>query len=376
MRCCAEGGWRVRGKPTDGLEVVVAVVETNPPRTEHVTAASYQGFHSICGSDVLAQNQLKMHYLSLVPLDTRLPFDRPRPKCLGGNSWNRQRPGWPGALVRGFTSFHLFHRSQCRKKLKAVEVSCRENTLPVETEGSESRKCPKCQRPKRVCLCDALPEKLIETQTQVVLFTHPKEEKRSLGTAPLLQLCLKRTIKFIGKEFPDPEDNPSLHEQLRQGGRKCFLMYPGPDASQIASLHEASPMSLILIDARWEQARIMLNRSDWLKTLPRITVPHQQSGYVWRRQPAPGCISTLEAAAEALQVLEAHGDQVKQTLLAPFEKMVNLQCQFIPNAQDKNADLHNPLGSVAKENANPLWSRSRKRKRRRKQKLGVSSSPV
>lgn len=248
----------------------------------------------------------------------------------------------------------------------------------------EGRNCPSCGRPRRVCLCDALPEGPMDTRTQVVLFTHPKEVKRSLGTAPLLQLCLKRTIKLVGKVFPDPEENPSLHEQLRLGGRQCFLLYPGPTAVQVAEISTSPvPKTLILIDARWEQSRIMLNRSDWLQNLPRITLgTQQQSRYIWRRQPAPGCISTLEAAAEALHFLEGQGalsapgapSDIKSALLAPFEKMVQLQCQFTPDARDKNADLQQ-LGGLANENANPLWNRRRKWKRRRRQGTGSSLAP-
>lgn len=250
---------------------------------------------------------------------------------------------------------------------RRTRCHCRHAQVDAGPEqlAEAGRNCPSCHRPRRVCLCDALPNELVETRTQIVLFTHPKELKRSLCTGPLLELSLKKMIKFVGKEFPDPEDDPKLHEQLNQGGRRCFLMYPGPHASEVAEISSVSPITLILIDARWQQARIMLNRSEWLQALPRVTLPHQQSGYIWRQQPAPGCISTLEAVSEALSHLEDEGAQIKSSLLRPFERMVELQCQFTPNAKDKNADLGLSTG-VAKETANPLWNRSRRRKRRRR----------
>eukprot|EP00438_Fugacium_kawagutii_P007967 Skav221212 [mRNA] locus=scaffold2467:141955:143483:- [translate_table: standard] len=236
------------------------------------------------------------------------------------------------------------------------------------------RNCPKCRRPRRVCLCEAIPKAPQETRTQVVLFTHPKELKRSLCTGPLLELCLKRIIKMVGKAFPDPEEDPALHAQLSQGGRECFLMYPGPKTFEVSEIARTqSPVTLILIDARWQQARIMLNRSTWLQALPRVSLPHQQSGYVWRQQPAPGFVSTLEAVSEALNFLEDEGAHIKASLLRPFEKMVQLQCQFTPNAQDKNANL-GELALPAKENANPLWNRSRRRKRQWSQSLDRSTT--
>ena len=237
--------------------------------------------------------------------------------------------------------------------------------LGQAADAVPKRNCPNCLRPQRVCLCEALPE-VVETDTQVVLFTHPKELKRSLCTGPLLELCLKKIIKFVGKDFPDPEDDPALHEQLCQGGRPCFLLYPGPEASAVAEIASKTPVTLIVIDARWRQAQIMLNRSTWLQALPRLSLPHKESGYIWRQQPASGCVSTLEAISEALNFLEGNdGARIKSLLLRPFEKMVQLQCQFTPNAKDKNANLGLSM-SVEKENANPFWNRSRRRKRRQK----------
>ncbi|CAJ1437300.1 unnamed protein product [Effrenium voratum] len=231
--------------------------------------------------------------------------------------------------------------------------------LRATSQGEHSSKrCPRCARPWRVCLCGALPAAQLESRTQITLFTHPKEAKRALGTGPLLQLCLKRVVKLVAKEFPDPEKDPNFHQQLKA---QPLLLYPGRDAVELSRTE--TPLSLILIDARWDQARIMLNRSEWLKRLPRATIPFQQSGYMWRRQPAPGCVSTLEAAAEALRILEPHGQQLKSALLQPFQKMVQLQCQFMPKAEDKNADLGTAQSGPANENASRLWTRSRRRRR-------------
>ena len=101
-----------------------------------------------------------------------------------------------------------------------------------ELRGLLPSKCERCNR--KLCLCSALPQSRLETATQVVLCTHPKEKRRALGSGPLLQLCLRNILEVVCKEFPDPLDDPQLHQELRRGGRQPVLVYPGPDAHELA----------------------------------------------------------------------------------------------------------------------------------------------
>merc|ERR1712054_37411 len=110
----------------------------------------------------------------------------------------------------------------------------------------------------------------------------------------------------------------------------------------------------------------MLTRSPWLQQLPRAVVcSSAPSGYRWRQQPEPGCLSTLEAVAEALLVLEgARGPDLKTMLLAPFKKMVQLVSEHMPAQHDKNAELGTPIIADVplRENIHPQWRRRRRRK--------------
>eukprot|EP00405_Crypthecodinium_cohnii_P046552 CAMPEP_0206575126 /NCGR_PEP_ID=MMETSP0325_2-20121206/29874_1 /ASSEMBLY_ACC=CAM_ASM_000347 /TAXON_ID=2866 /ORGANISM="Crypthecodinium cohnii, Strain Seligo" /LENGTH=417 /DNA_ID=CAMNT_0054079899 /DNA_START=62 /DNA_END=1315 /DNA_ORIENTATION=- len=235
--------------------------------------------------------------------------------------------------------------------------------------------CERCFRAKDVCLCSALPEGApLNTKSRIVLLIHPKEVRRALGTAPLLRCCLQNLIIKEGDRFPEPEDDPDFHRALTAGGSKPYLVCPGPGAEELRApvskggsssstskppsinddsgtgtaekgdadnVESSPPRTLIFIDGKWSQAKSMVNRSTWLmETLPRVVlVPTEQSGYTFRKQPAEGCLSTLEAVAEALLALEGpRGPELKAALIKPFRRMVEQQCGYIPEGQeDKNA---------------------------------------
>lgn len=220
-----------------------------------------------------------------------------------------------------------------------------------ETEARQRARawCEGCKRPEKICVCSALPDGgPLDTRSKVVIFIHPKEVKRAMGTAPLLQFCLKNIMLYEADRFPEPDEDPALHAALCEGGRQPVLVCPGPDAEELRPpvLAEGDvcapadpPRTLIFVDGRWPQAKGMVHKSTWLQEkLPRVVlVPTEQSGYTFRKQPAQGCLSTLEAVGEALLALEgSRGPSLKAALAAPFRRMVDLQCEFIPDIQDKN----------------------------------------
>ncbi|CAE8674331.1 unnamed protein product, partial [Polarella glacialis] len=214
--------------------------------------------------------------------------------------------------------------------------------------------CKDCDRPSNICLCSSLPvDGPLETRTRIVMFIHPKEVKRALGTAPLVQLCLRDVVMREGEIFPDPAADPNFHAQLTAGGRQVVLVCPGPDAEELTPLppegpgsdepllDSAPPRTLIFVDGRWPQAKAMVFNSPWLKEIPRVVLrPTAQSGYVFRQQPGEGCLSTIEAVAEALLALEGQrGPALKEALLRTFRQMVQHQVDRIPDIFDKNANF-------------------------------------
>lgn len=212
--------------------------------------------------------------------------------------------------------------------------------LIIDREESGRSLCAHCDRPARVCLCSAVPaDAPLSTFTCIAVLQHPKETQRACGTVPLLRLCLKDLHIIVGGRMPAPEESTEVNDLL-SGGRRCVLVCPGPGAVPLGRLAEecgGQPLTLIFLDGRWSQVPMMLERSPWLRQLPRVVLSPPPSAYVFRQQPGRGLVSTLEAVAEALDVLEGNTQGSSAEILRNlFRCMVEQQCRFIPGWRDKN----------------------------------------
>ena len=79
---------------------------------------------------------------------------------------------------------------------------------------------------------------------------------------------------------------------------------------------------LVVLDGNWAQAKALWWRNAWLTKLRRfVIVPDGPSLYGnLRKEARPDAVSTLEAVALALSVLE--GPDVRESLLVPFRELI------------------------------------------------------
>jgi len=191
--------------------------------------------------------------------------------------------------------------------------------------------CGRCRRPQSVCWCDKLPH--LPTRTRVVILQHPREREVGIGTARMAHLALPDSILRVGVDFSDDE-------VVRALPADSWLLFPGPGARDVRELHSGGPLTLVVVDGTWSQARSLVRRNPRLAALPRIAFsPRRPSGYHRiRREPADFCVSTIEALAEVLDVLEPERGPF-EPLLAPFRAMVDRQEWF---AAEVGAHRHKP----------------------------------
>ncbi|MFN3767541.1 MAG: tRNA-uridine aminocarboxypropyltransferase [Ectopseudomonas guguanensis] len=177
--------------------------------------------------------------------------------------------------------------------------------------------CPRCQRPLRHCLCALIPE--LDSRTRVLILQHPSEVDHALNTARLAALGLRNAELRVGEVF---EDLPQL---LAQPDYRACLLFPGEESVALSAYAPADkPLLLVVPDGTWRKARKLLYLNPVLAALPRVSLGTvAPSRYRLRKAPQEGALSTIEAIAAALDVLEA--PQRFDALLRPFDVLIEGQ---------------------------------------------------
>jgi DTW domain-containing protein YfiP len=156
------------------------------------------------------------------------------------------------------------------------------------------------------------------------------EVANAKGSARLLHLCLPGSVLQVGEQF----DDAALRTWLQQDRRQAVLLYP--DTPGDRSLGIAPPpafdpgwaaqsLRLVVLDATWRKSRKMLYLNPALQALPRLPLRDTPpSHYLIRKAQAPDQLSTLEATAYALALLE-HAEHAFDPLIAAFDGFVAQQ---------------------------------------------------
>lgn len=171
-----------------------------------------------------------------------------------------------------------------------------------------------------MCYCALVPR--LDTATRVVILQHTRERDMALGTARMASLCLPQAELHVGVDW---SARPAVMQALSDPARPAILLYPGEGAIDILTAPPTGPVTLVVVDGTWSQARRVVRDNPSLQALPRygFTAP-ELSRYRMRREPDAAYCSTIEALMHVLGVLE--GDPPRfRALLAPFEAMIDAQ---------------------------------------------------
>lgn len=192
--------------------------------------------------------------------------------------------------------------------------------------------CAGCARPRSVCLCATIAVK--STRTRVVILQHPRESDVPINTARLVELQLENAERHVAVRL---DEAPALRARLSDAQAPAILLYPGEGARDLAEQPPTGPVTLVVLDGTWWQARKLFRQNPELGRLPRYSLsPSAPSRYRIRREPALHCISTIEAIAEALSLLEPGGFE-RESLLGPFDAMVEQQLAY---ARERGSRRH------------------------------------
>lgn len=183
--------------------------------------------------------------------------------------------------------------------------------MHVTTRGPS--RCDGCGLTFALCICATLPR--LETRTHVVILMHHVERRKTTNTGLLaLRSLVSSELRLRGTGHDD--DRPALPEGKR------LLLYPDPAARPLTPEDATSRPILIVPDGNWNQARRMARRDPDAVGAELVSLPAEgpETRYALRRNPRPGTLSTIEAVARALAILD--GPEVESALLDVFERFV------------------------------------------------------
>jgi len=169
-------------------------------------------------------------------------------------------------------------------------------------------RCPRCLFV--ACLCADIP--VVPTRTRVVIVRHHLERWRTSNTGRLAALALPNcaVVDHGAGHVVAPDAVP------RDG---AWLVYPEGPVATVAPA--PPPATLVIVDATWHQTRRMRQRLPALRGLPVLHLPRDAIAVArMRESPGPGLVSTIEAIARALRLVE--GDAPADALEALFATAV------------------------------------------------------
>lgn len=188
-----------------------------------------------------------------------------------------------------------------------------------QRRASHHNRCLNCRINNYFCVCKDLTP--IKTSTNVSLIVHVSELKLTSNSAQFVEKILPDTTKiFIRGRI---NETFSADPILERSCRPLFL-FPDEDSLELNEEFTKTypgPYHLIIPDGNWTQAKKVKAREEKFNHIPTVKLPpHLIAEYKLRKAPRPEWVSTYEAAAYALGVLD--GKDVQEHMLTFFRKWV------------------------------------------------------
>ncbi|EGX6964870.1 DTW domain-containing protein [Vibrio alginolyticus] len=182
-----------------------------------------------------------------------------------------------------------------------------------------SQPCPTCGFQFN-CMCSLMPK--LTSEHNILLLMHPNELKRDTNTGQLLEQCQLSIERVIWDRKQPPAELLSL---LAESSRYPVLLFPCEESITLEdvvlqSQQQTKTPLFIILDATWQEARKMINKSRWLEGIPTMGLSASaDSQYQLRRNQQQGNLCTFEVAAHLLgQLGEQNNQQQMQRFFAHY----------------------------------------------------------
>lgn len=184
--------------------------------------------------------------------------------------------------------------------------------------------CERCLFTPSTCICGAI--KRLTNKVSVVILQHPSEEKIAKNTAKLLNLSLTDCKIIKGENNTDFAMLNSLPV------KSTVLLYPNEHATNLDDTNPKPALSnithLIVIDGTWKKAYKILQLTPLLTKFKTVSFKQlPQNRYGIRKAPRADSLSTLEAVAHSLLLIEQLNPAPLYNLL---DELIQKQTQHMP----------------------------------------------
>ncbi|HAG41793.1 MULTISPECIES: tRNA-uridine aminocarboxypropyltransferase [unclassified Pseudoalteromonas] len=184
--------------------------------------------------------------------------------------------------------------------------------------------CERCLFTPSTCICGAI--KRLTNKVSVVILQHPSEEKIAKNTAKLLNLSLTDCKIIKGENNTDFAMLNSLPLE------STVLLYPNEHATYLDDANPKPALSnithLIVIDGTWKKAYKILQLTPLLTKFKTVSFKQlPQNRYAIRKAPRADSLSTLEAVAHSLLLIEQLNPAPLYNLL---DELIQKQTQHMP----------------------------------------------
>lgn len=131
---------------------------------------------------------------------------------------------------------------------------------------------------------------------KIYLLTHERELKKQTNSGRIVKKCLGGRVEIIVWKRTEP--NKELLDLIDR--EEIALLYPDVDDGPVKSCLDFD--NFLILDATWQEARKMYNRSPYLQRAPRLSLSiSEPSRYKLRRNQIVAGLSTAECAIELLR---------------------------------------------------------------------------
>ena len=206
-------------------------------------------------------------------------------------------------------------------------------------ESKPHRKlCVACRQPTFTCYCRHIEK--FDPSIKFVILIHSLEARRRIATGRMSHLCLENSELIRGHDFTL---NAKVNQIIEDKSLFPIVLYPGTQSVNLSFLSsgeraEILPpdkrLTVFVLDGTWDTSNKMIHLSKNLHHLPRFCfTPATPSNFKVRKQPKPGCFSTIEAIHQTIELLgPSCGFEVEagrhHNLLKVFGEMVTQQLGF------------------------------------------------